>query len=57
METWEIALWDIVAALREPADDPVGAVPGASYRIEVLGGNALLDPETLECLAGFAART
>ncbi len=34
-------------------ENPVGAVPGASYKIEVLGGNALLDPETLACTAGF----
>ncbi len=38
-------------------EDPVGAVPGKSYRVEVLGGNALLDPDTLACLKGFAART
>ena len=37
-------------------EDPVGAVPGHSYHVEVLGGNALLNPETLECVAGFAAR-
>lgn len=37
-------------------EDPVGAVPGSSYRVEVLGGNALLNPKTLECIAGFAAR-
>ena len=38
-------------------ENPVGAAPGESYRVEVLGGNALLDPDTLECVAGFAART
>ncbi len=37
-------------------EDPIGATPGASYRVEVLAGNALLDPDTLECLDGFASR-
>ncbi|MEQ9450132.1 MAG: Rieske 2Fe-2S domain-containing protein [Pseudomonadales bacterium] len=37
-------------------EDPIGAVPGQSYHVEVLGGNALLDPDSLECVAGFAAR-
>lgn len=37
-------------------EDPIGAVPGQSYHVEVLGGNALLDPESLACVAGFAAR-
>ena len=37
--------------------NPVGAQPGRSYRVEVLGGNALLDPVTHECVAGFAAVT
>lgn len=37
-------------------ENPVGSEPGQSYRVEVLGGNALLDPETLACLEGFAAR-
>ena len=34
----------------------VGAVQGMSYQVEVLGGNSLLDPEALACIAGFAAR-
>ena len=34
----------------------VGAVQGVSYQAEVLGGNSLLNPETLACNAGFAAR-
>ena len=38
-------------------EHPVGAEPGKSYRVEVLAGNALLDPDTGECIAGFAART
>lgn len=37
-------------------ENPVGAEPGESYRVEVLAGNSLLDPETLECVSGYAAR-
>jgi phenylpropionate dioxygenase-like ring-hydroxylating dioxygenase large terminal subunit len=37
-------------------ENPVGSEPGKSYRVEVLAGNSLLDPETLECVAGYAAR-
>ncbi len=37
--------------------NPVGAVPGERYRVEILAGNALLDRDTGECIAGFAART
>lgn len=37
-------------------EDPIGATPGRSYRVEVLGGNAFLDPDTLACIEGFAAR-
>jgi phenylpropionate dioxygenase-like ring-hydroxylating dioxygenase large terminal subunit len=37
--------------------NPIGALPGKAYRVEVLAGNAELDPETGECIAGFAART
>lgn len=36
--------------------NPVGAVPGESYRVEVLAGNALLNRETGLLLDGFAAR-
>jgi len=38
-------------------ENPVGAEPGKSYRVEILAGNALLDPVTLECIAGSALRT
>ena len=38
-------------------EHPIGAQPGESYRIEILAGNALLDAQTLECVAGYAART
>ena len=38
-------------------EDPVGADSEQSYRVEILGGNALLDPETGDCIAGYAART
>lgn len=34
----------------------VGAVQGMSYQVELLGGNSLLDPETLACIAGIAAK-
>lgn len=36
---------------------PVGSTADTPYRIEVLAGNALLDPDTGRCLAGFASRT
>ncbi|MDE0364566.1 MAG: hypothetical protein OXP09_03225 [Gammaproteobacteria bacterium] len=32
----------------------VGAVQGMSYQVELLGGNSLLDPETLICIVGIA---
>ncbi len=37
--------------------DPVGAGANKPRRIEVLAGNSLLDPNTGECIAGFASRT
>ena len=39
----------------ERGEDPIVAIPGQSYHIEVLGGNALLDPKTHKVLKGFAA--
>lgn len=33
--------------------NPVGSSPGTQYHVEIVAGNALLDPQTRECLAGF----
>ncbi len=37
--------------------NPVGAGPGVVRHVRILAGNALLDPDTGERIAGFAART
>ena len=38
-------------------EDPFGAGANEPYRVEILAGNSLLDPETGECIAGYASRT
>ena len=38
-------------------EDPVGVGIDEPYRVEVRAGNALLDPETRQCIAGFAWAT
>ncbi|NKC01390.1 MAG: Rieske 2Fe-2S domain-containing protein [Pseudomonadales bacterium] len=45
------------AELVASGQQPIGATPNVSYRVEILGGNALLDRETGECVAGYAATT
>ena len=37
-------------------EDPVGAGANKARRVEILAGNSLLDPETGECIAGYASR-
>jgi hypothetical protein len=38
-------------------EDPFGAGANEPYRVEILAGNSLLDPETGECIAGYASHT
>ena len=37
--------------------DPIGVTFDEPYRIEMHGGNAILDETTMECIAGFDGRT
>lgn len=36
--------------------DPIGSTPNESYRVNLVAGNAILDPVTMECIAGHDGR-
>ncbi|MGE4335808.1 MAG: Rieske 2Fe-2S domain-containing protein [Pigmentiphaga sp.] len=36
--------------------DPIGSTPNEQYRVNLVAGNALLDPTTRECIAGYDGR-
>lgn len=44
------------AALVAEGKDPVGAGSGQARHVHISAGNALLDPDTLKCIAGFDGR-